>query len=211
CGFDATEAPVAAALREFEALVRRVEAELTRFFAQESVRARVRSWVDSRIECTDGTLRYLEGSAPWPDVENMALFDQHLAGLDLARQVDVAELLALARERMWERDGLLRAVGQLFDRYGDRLQFRSPEPEARTELSAWCVAQALRAGARLPAAFTRAEEDSMAAAIRPEWITATTLDRLDELALPEPVVRRVLELVLDGAVPMGSDRPRSRA
>src|SRR2546430_11763408 len=45
-----------------------------------------------KLELNPPTLSYLEGKADYPQIENLALFDQHLSGLELVKQSEILNL-----------------------------------------------------------------------------------------------------------------------
>ncbi len=209
CGFDGTQSPLTPILNEFEAVAEDVETELRLFFQQDKVKFRLRDWVDQRIEINPKTLSYLEGKAIYPEIGNIPLFDQHLAGLELVQNLKSDALLDLIGEKVWEKPALMRALDQFFERFGPRITIRRQEPPARKELAEWCCEQALRQARPLPAGLSAAEHSMMAGLIQPSWVCERSLSDLEELGLPESVVDRILELLLAGSIPLPQDAPRS--
>ena len=132
CGFDGSNNPLQPVLSRFEEPSGSLERDLTLFFQQDPVKAKVKDWVDQGLEMNTRTLSYLEGKAEYPEVENLALFDQHFSGLDLVHPVEARPLMDLLNQRVWEKPALIRALDQFLDRYGPRISFRFEEtPAAR--------------------------------------------------------------------------------
>jgi hypothetical protein len=211
CGFDGSRGALDSTLEEFDEAASRLETELRLFFQQDRVKSRVRAWVEQKLELNDGTLAYLEANAGYPEVQNLALFDQHLSGLELAQTVESETLLELLEERVWEKSALKDALERYVERLGAWSAFHRERKAPRTELASWCCEQALRFAAPLPAAFSPEEQSAMTASIQPQWISRDSLRRLEDLGLPEEAIRRVLSLLLDGAVPIPESPPASGA
>ena len=210
CGFDGAVSPVQAILTRFEDLSSALEQELSLFFQQDGVKAKVKVWADQGLEVNTRTLSYLEGKAEYPEIQNLALFDQHLSGLELVHAVDSGILMDLLNQRVWEKGALMRALEQFLGRFGPRISFRRPEiREAREDLAAWCCEQALRQGLPLPRGLSAAERAMLPALIQPQWVGAQTLEKLESLNLGEDAILRILGMLLDGAVPVPSARPSS--
>jgi uncharacterized protein DUF6079 len=209
CGFDGAEAPLSDTLRRFDAARAALEHEVALFFAQDDVRAKVRDWADQRLELNDATLEYLEGKRDFPEVANIALFDQHLAGLDIVKPLDPDALVMLLEERVWQPAELSEAVERFAARAGPRIAFRRERSDRGAvpddRLLAWCYEQALRQGVPLPPVFSRSEQARAAQHIDPRWVGPAGLRSLERLGLGEAAVTRVLELVLDGAVALEWD------
>lgn len=203
CGFDGAEAPLSDTLRRFDAARDELEREIALFFAQDDVRARVREWLEQRLEVNDATLAYLDGERSFPETANLALFDQHLAGLDIVKPLDPDALVTVLEERVWRPEELVAAVERFAARAGPRIAFRRDRPAgagpARDDrLLDWCYEQALRHGVPLPPVFSRAEQVRAAERIDPRWVGPASLRALERLGLGEAVVERVLEMVING-------------
>jgi hypothetical protein len=93
CGFDGKESPITKVVQEFENKVKLLESELALFFQQDKVKAKVKEWVNQKVEMNSQTVSYLEGKSSYPKVENVAIFDQHLSGMELTRSVEADSLL----------------------------------------------------------------------------------------------------------------------
>jgi len=146
CGFNGFESPLSETLRRFETARGRLETELDLFFQQDRVKSKVREWVKQGIEASTATLSYVEGKSSYPDVENLSLFDQHLSGLELVKPVPIESLSDFLGDRVWDKQGLSRALEQFFDRAGPRVSFRPSSKEeqpAKRDLLAWCYEQSL--------------------------------------------------------------------
>lgn len=200
CGFDGAGSPLSEILNRLEAAQNRLETDLRLFFQQDKVQSRMREWVEKKIEINPRTLSYLEKRAEYPQVENVSLLDQHLAGLELVESVRTEDVLELLGERVWEKSALVKALEKFFDRCGPRITLRREESAARKEIAAWCCEQALRQGCALPAGLSAAELASMGASMQPQWVSENALRNLDKLGLGEAAVQKVLAWLLDGQV-----------
>lgn len=207
CGFDGKSTAVEETVLRLEGLREEIETELMRFFQSEKVRERVRQWHDQGLETHERSLSYLEEEAPFPEISNINLFDQHLAGLDLIQEADLAKVTDLLCERVWEKPRLVESFRVLLNRYGPRLVFRKPEPSQRTSLLPWCLEQSLRTGKPLPRGLSSEELRLVPELIRPEWVSPVALVSLETLGLGREGERRVLRLVLEGAMALPERRP----
>lgn len=190
CGFDGERAPAGDALDEMAALRGRIERELRGVFAQPEVRALVRSWA----EIEPSALPCAEGREDWPTIEDLRGFDEHLSGADVVRTVDTTALLAGLGGRTWEPEALARTLAERLGEVGGRrLRVATAEPPA--DLAAWCLEQALRVGVALPEGL-----DVGATPVSAAWVSPAALEHLEDLGLGA-AVDRVLQLVMDGAVP----------
>jgi len=194
-------------LRHFETARSQLETTLRQFFQQEKVRKKVGDWVDHKLELNPPTLSYLEGKADYPQIENLALFDQHLSGLELVRKVDSSTVVDLLSSRSWEKQELLRELDHFLDRLGPRFSFEKPFNPPRENLARWCAEQALRQGISLPQGFTPAEKKLMAECVQPSWVNEASLEKIEQLGLAEECVDRILELLLDGQIPLPARPP----
>ena len=202
CGFDGSESPLSGILRRFEETAGQLEKEISLFFQQDKVKSKVREWVDQGMEMSMPTLSYLEGKADRPEIGNLSLFDQHLSGLELAKPLRAGQLLDLLGERVWEKGALLKALDDFFERIGPRIALRREEPSPKQDLVAWCCQLALEHGVPLPAGFSSAERVLIAGLVQPQWVSAASLGRLEQMGLPEEAVDRLLDFLLNGLVPM---------
>jgi len=200
CAFDGQESPLEETLRRFEELSRRLEQEMALFFQQDKVKSRVQEWVEQKLELNTRTLSYLEGEAGYPEVQNIALFDQHLAGLELVKPVKAEALLEFIGERTWERSALLKALEQFFERMGPRIMLRKDDPAPRKDLVAWCCEQALMHGCPMPPGLWAPELALIAETIQPRWVGEQSLLSLERLGLPDEAADRIIEMLLDGAI-----------
>lgn len=203
CGFDGESGPVQALLERAEELVRGIEQEIQRFFSQRAVLARVQQWHDQGIEVFEETQDYLAGRAPWPRVEDLEAFDEHLAGVEVVRSVDSRDLLQVVLGRTWEAAELRRVLDD-FVRGIDapRLRIEAPPAAEPDQVAPWCVEQALRFGAAVPGGLGDVAE--VAGQIDASWVGARGLANLDRLGLGQACVRRVLGLVVDGQATPGA-------
>lgn len=205
CGFDGTRAPIEDALATVAELSGRIERDLRAFFAQDRVRTRVRGWLDAGLDAEAGVRAYLEGAADWPEVHNLAAFDEHMAGVDLVRRIAVADLARELGGRTWEPPALVRAFEDYIrrvDATGLRIEGvvdDDPAPVVR-----WCVEHALRTGSPLPRGL--ADTSAAAPAIEPSWLSAAALGRLESLGLDDRSLARIVTLIADGQVTVPATR-----
>ena len=210
CGFSGTESPLSEVMREFDQKRQSLESELALFFQQEKVKSKVDEWVEQKLERNMQTLSYVEGKLPYPEVENVSLFDQYLSGLELVRPVASDSLMDVLGNAVWEKPALLRAVEQFFNKQGvTRIRFRRDEAAPRRELLAWCCEQALRHGTPLPAAFTPAEYSIIPEILQPQWVQEKSLWSLEKLELGDMAVDAILRMLLDGLIRLPGNAPES--
>ncbi|MCI0621757.1 MAG: DUF6079 family protein [Acidobacteria bacterium] len=209
CRFDGQQAPLAETLRRFEEAQQRLDRDLRVFFQQDKVKAQIREWVDQKFELQEETLSYLEGKEPFPKVENVALLDQHLSGLELVRSVPGKALLDFLGDRLWDKAELLKTLEEWFVRYGPRLRFQREELAARQELAAWCCEQVMRQAIPLPPGLSQAERQLMIERMQPAWVSPESLGKLESLGLAEAEIDRVVQMILDGLIPLPSTCPAS--
>lgn len=199
CGFDGERAPLADELARFDTLRTAIDSALTLFFQQEDIKTRLRDWQNQGLEMNTQTLNYLEGRQSVPEVKDIALLDQHLAGLELVKPVAAESLAELLGGRTWERAALLAAIDQWLNRQNaTRLRFTVREDSGRDTLTLWCAEQALRHAASLPAGLTAREQQTIVEGLRAEWVSPTTLARLEDLGFSDAAVDRILGWLLDG-------------
>lgn len=198
CGFDGGGGIVDAALAECETLRREIDGSLRHFFGQRKVRARMQQWLDEKIEVNAQTLAYVAEQADLPDVTDLDALDRYLAGIEIVKDVDSADLVQILQERTWEVPELLKAMQQHLARYGQsRLRFTSPAiPE--TDVLAWCVEHALRHGQRLPNGLPAALLETVVLSIQPNWVSPATLGQLERLGLGKSIENRIIRWLLDG-------------
>ena len=200
CGFDGERGPADEALGDLREQRVAVEDALEHFFAQASVRARVRSWAAEGVERLPGTLAYLDGDdTSWPEVANLAAFDEHLAGVEVVRDADVGPLVDLIASRTWTPPELLRALSGEIDRLdAPRLRFARPAVREAGPVTAWCVAMSLRHGTPLPRGLGGHPPDGHD--VRVDAVGPAALRRLEDLGLDRATLARTLRLVADGEV-----------
>ena len=209
CGFNGTDAPLSDTLRRFEAAARQIEEELSLFFQQDKVKSRVLEWVKQGVEMNTATLAYAEGARPYPEIEQLPLFDQHMSGLELAHPVDAESLWSLLEGQVWERGALMKALDRFFAKAGERVVLRRQETPPRKDLVAWCYQQSLRSATNLPPVFSAAEQALAAEMISPAWIGSAALSDLETLELGEEPILRILDFMLQGTMRL-TEKPPSR-
>ncbi len=208
CAFDGEASPLRDVVAELGALRERVERELGLFFRQDAIRSRVRAWAAEGLEAGPGVSAYLEGKAPFPEVQEVELLDRHLAGADLVAELDAAALAGALGGRTWERRELVKAFEEWLDQFGEkRLRFAKPVAKDHGGAALWCVEQALRFGVSLPRGFRAEEREAVREGLRAEWVGADALSRLEDLGLPEEAEDRLLGWIVDGTLaPPARDR-----
>jgi hypothetical protein len=205
CGFDGARAPIEDALATVAELADRIERDLRAFFAQDQVRTRVRGWLDAGLEPEAGARAYLEGAAAWPEVRHLALFDEHMAGVDLIRRIGVADLARELGGRTWEPLALVRAFEDYIRRCdATGLRIEGGVEEDPTPVVRWCMEHALRTGSALPRGL--ADTSGIAAAIEPSWLGAAALGRLESLGLDDRSLVRIVTLIASGQVTVPATR-----
>ncbi|TMQ07603.1 MAG: hypothetical protein E6J91_35120 [Deltaproteobacteria bacterium] len=205
CAFDGERAPIEDALADIAELGDHIERDLRAFFAQPQVRTRVRGWVDAALESPAGARPYLDGTADWPEVHNVAAFDEHLAGVDVIRRIAIADLVRELGGRTWEPAALVRAFEDVIRRFqATGIRIAEPVDEDPVPVVRWCVEHALRAGSPLPRGLV--PDPGAAQAIEASWVSPAALGRLESLGLDERAVARVVTLIADRQVPVPAAR-----
>lgn len=204
CGFDGDTAPIAAQLQRCEHLRTAIESQLRLFFQQDTVKARLRDWQREGIEPNSGTLSYLEGQDPYPEVRDVASLDRYLSGLELTAELDLAPVVELLTKRVWERKSLLAAIEEELTRQGEkRLRFSGDLGEkVPPALYEWCAEQCLRYGVPLPRGLGRAALDSITQCLRSEWAGRDAVEHLSALGLDEAGETKLLRWLIDGHIPV---------
>ena len=211
CGFDGPEAPARELLDAAAERVAALEQRLTAFFAQPEVRHRILAWREAGLETSPGTLEYLDGRAPWPDITDVAALDRHLAGLELTREVDESVVTELLRSRAWEPEALLRQLAARLASYeGRRLRFRAAglSPGLPGTAAEWMARQMGRHGEALPEGLDTAARAAIGEALRAEWIAEPALGALEGLGLRPEDEDRIAGWLLDGTLPPPGAAPR---
>ncbi len=211
CGFDGEGSPVSGPLRRFEALRREVEERLQHFFRQERVRRRLLEWREQGLD-SPGVAAYLEGSRPVPEVEDLALLDEQLAGLEPVREVEDSLLLEPLTGRAWEPEELLgRLKRQLDELGGKRIRIRRTPPDGSVPepVAEWCGEQAVRFGVPLPKGLDRGALRRITEQLSPEKVGDAALLHLDRLGLDSAGRERILSWLLEGAIPL-PEKPAER-
>jgi hypothetical protein len=204
CGFDGKAAPIEKEISTLARLREVVEREVGAFFRQESVRERLAEWQALGLPLNDRTRDYLASRAPTPEISDVDLFDRHMAGLELVKELEVQPVLDLLTERTWERRDLGIAFEHLLAGFdADRIRFRPDEPLSRDVLLDWAAEQALRHGVALPRGLGARELDHISAVMRPEWVGPLALARPDEIGLNDAGLQHLLGWIVEGRL----DRP----
>ncbi len=207
CGFDGEVAPIREELTRFGRLRESIELAVRLFFGAHDVKARIREWHALGLGNRADTQAYLDGVAPAPVVEQVALLDEHLEGGHLVTELPVAPVVELLRERTWEPEALGDALrAWIAHQDARRLRFRGePGSSVRPELAVWCVRHALGSGEPLPAGLSAEALAGAAREAQPEWVAPKALTCLDELGIGELAVARVLAWVAEDRVHPAAD------
>jgi hypothetical protein len=202
CGFDGQQAAVADRLQVFDGYRKSIEKQLRLFFQQDSVKDQIRSWKEQGLEVTRGTLDYLEDRQELPDIKDLGLFDQHLAGLELVQELELDRLTGIIGDGLWQPEELLAALTEELQRYrGKRLRFIRPQADGiPDQVVLWCVEQSLTLGVPLPAGLPAEALARIATEIHEERVTTDGLLRLGELGLGTAVEDRIITWLLDGVL-----------
>ncbi|MEW6367841.1 MAG: DUF6079 family protein [Acidobacteriota bacterium] len=196
CGFDGERAPIAEEMRAFETLREKIESTLTLFFGQESVRERLRKeWV----EVNPRTSAYLENRADYPEIDDLDLLDQLLGGVSLVAQVEVEALLEPLCGATWERAELAAAIERELGRIeAARIRLKRRSGAEPDEIALWCAEQSLRHGVPLPKGLGADMRKRIGEHLQPEWVSAESLSRLEQLGFDESAEEQILRWLLDG-------------
>ena len=201
CGFDGESAPVAEDLAHFDRLAERIEATVEQFFQQDSVRERIAEWHADGIEGSGATAAYLDGDAALPEVENIRLLDQHLAGLELVQPLGLDELMDGLIGRTWTPERLSEAIAERLRRLrSSRVRLVADADVDDGPVASWCVRQTLTYGEPLPGGLSRRAVEEEMASLSPDQVAPRAVGRLETLRLPESGEDRIVGWVLEGQV-----------
>nr|WP_279382559.1 DUF6079 family protein [Acanthopleuribacter pedis] len=204
CGFDGKTAPFSELIQQYERRHGALLEQVTRFFAQDRVRRGVAEYQDKALEAPLATSAYLEERAPFPDIQEVALFDQHLAGVALVETVPLAELQSLLVGRTWQTPALMQTMQQYLAPFEPRYQFQAEPVRQSTgdneALLLWCLEAALRQGRAMPPVFSLEARAAVADKVRPGWVLQKSLAALEHLDLGDAIIDRVCAMALDGLV-----------
>ena len=202
CGFDGATAPIAASLGLFEQWRDTIDTQLRLFFQQDAVKQRLRDWQRDGLEMETGTVSYLEGKRPVPEVRDIATLDRYLSGVELATDMDIATVVELLGQRLWRPEDLLKELQRRFATSGDQhLRFTGGLGTAiPPQVLAWCAEQCMRNGAPLPQGLDGASLNAITESLRAEWVGTEALQGLEQLGLDEAGVERVLQWLIDGHI-----------
>lgn len=207
CGFDGSSAPLEKDFKQFEEREQRIEKALTHFYAQQSVKERVESWLAEGNDVCKDNQAYLKGGRSLPQISNLNLFDRHLSGLQTVHSLSMSELLGPIAGRSLSRGDLLSAINSALERFpGERLRIEPQSGEkGQDELPLWCLEQALRHGITLPRTMTRNRLNSIVQQMRPEWVSPAALGRLERLELGTESLQRILSWLMEGTLQLPNE------
>ncbi len=209
CGFDGKRHAIRTELERFDRLRAEVETTMRHFFGQQKVRLRMQKWLEDKIEVNPQTLAYVAQQAEFPEVSDLAIFDQYLAGIELVKEIDSRELLELVAERTWEPADLLRVLQDYLARFKNvRLRFPA-RAVSSSGLVNWCVEQSLRFGVPLPQGIAADELGAAVSCLQPNWVGQSTVTQLDKLGLGEAIENKIAQWLLDGHLKLPSQPTES--
>ncbi|MDJ0766388.1 MAG: DUF6079 family protein [Myxococcota bacterium] len=208
CGFDGTDAPITEHLERLASLERRITQATNGYFAQQGVKKRISAWVEDGLQTTPTTLAYLDGKADLPQIDDLALLDQHLAGLDLVETIDLESVFSALKGRTWQHQDALLTIEQSLSAYNTkRLRFEMQErQEVMASTLSWCLAQSLAHGVALPPGIAGQTFERAEASLRPEGISPLALERLEQLGLSDSLVDKIVAWTFEGRIPVSPDR-----
>lgn len=209
CGFDSEKAPIESLLERFDSLTETLETRLRLFFQQDEIKSRLRDWQREGVEMHTDTISYLEGRRAVPKIRDVESLDRYLSGAELATEMDVAPVVDLLCQRLWQPEELLQALQRLLAGDGkQRLRFTGDQgEEIPSALVEWCARQSLSFGVPLPQGLSRRALSAISLSMRAEWVSPEALFRLEELGLDRKGVRRVLRWLADGHIPLPDPIP----
>jgi len=210
CGFDGETANTSAHLARFNELKEKIEQELRLFFQQDRVRQRIHEYKEKKLEVNQGILDYLETKTAVPDVKEISLFDQHLAGLELVEEIPASELVALCGDTVWRPQELSSLLQQRLNQHAPGRRVRvvtEHDSQVPREIMLWCLEQALRFAVPLPGRLSERVPADLVERIQPAWVSTDALVRLEELGLGETVEDQLLRWLLQGVLEMTQDAP----
>ncbi|MGH8552054.1 MAG: hypothetical protein ACRERS_02055, partial [Methylococcales bacterium] len=174
CGFDGESAPLAILIDECEKLEQDTERKLESFFQQDQVKETIGTWRSSADPAVQADLtQYLSGSRIIPRIHDLCWFDRNLSGDATLADGDLESVLRLLEEKIWEAEGLQKALTEHLARYaGRRIRFVHSRASSETseELILWCAEQCLRFGVPLPERMSTRDLNRIQACLRPEWV-----------------------------------------
>ncbi|MCF6263702.1 MAG: ATP-binding protein [Xanthomonadales bacterium] len=209
CGFDGESAPISEQLQAFEELSGEIDEQIRLFFQQKSVKARLGEWQQQGLEPGSSTSAYLEGLQPIPEIADIKLLDQHLAGLNLVKEVDDSVVLELLGQRAWKPTELLQKLEQLFTGLGARrIRFRETKQNAAISetVISWCGQQAARYGTPLPKGLGQDALRIITEQLRADEISTAMLQRLDDIGLDRAGRKCILSWLLEGQISLPKER-----
>ncbi len=209
CGFDGETAPIGPLLERFDSLTETLETRLRLFFQQDEIKSRLRDWQREGVEMHTDTISYLEGRRAIPKIRDVESLDRYLSGAELATEMEVAPVVELLCQRLWQPAELLQALERLLVSDGkQRLRFTGNRGgEIPNALVEWCARQSLSFGVPLPEGLGRKTLSTVSRSLRAEWVSPQALFRLEELGLDREGVRRVLRWLVDGHIPLPDSVP----
>jgi hypothetical protein len=211
CGFDGTRAPGENDLIELRSLRDRIEEAITGFFAQEPIRRRLARWREEGLEVRSGTIDWLEGRAPFPDIPDVDQLDRFLGGANLLRKVAVEQIVRAIAGRTWSRAELLDAVAQVVGTASEPIVVEPPAGNLLPSIATWCMEQSLRSATALPAGWESVVSDDAVAAVDLALATDESLAKVERLNLPDRLVDRLVRAGLDGALRVTGQTGLARA
>ncbi|MGH8476662.1 MAG: hypothetical protein ACRER2_12960, partial [Methylococcales bacterium] len=211
CGFDGESAPLAILIDECEKLEQDTERKLESFFQQDQVKETIGTWRSSADPAVQADLtQYLSGSRIIPRIHDLCWFDRNLSGDATLADGDLESVLRLLEEKIWEAEGLQKALTEHLARYaGRRIRFVHSRASSETseELILWCAEQCLRFGVPLPERMSTRDLNRIQACLRPEWVGDQAIRGLEQLGLNSASVDKLLGWLINGQLTLPEFKP----
>ena len=95
----------------------------------------MKSWFDedppSQKNDWERVKDYLDGRSPFPDIQEWALLDKKLCGLETYFKVDNEKLTAFLIGKTWDKEALKRDFAAWVSQFPPRIRFEREEMQAR--------------------------------------------------------------------------------
>lgn len=204
CGFLNETAPILTSMKDWEQALTDIHEELRLYFQQDSVKDKVKQWWEedppSNRQDWEAVKAYLDARADFPDLEEMALLDQRLAGLETFQTIESAKLFTFVVGKTWEKEVLKRDLSAWLSAFGPRIRLvdsKSDGTERDVEnLLRWAVREALETGHPLPPALSMKMKTAIFECLETGWIKEAGLRRIEELSLGDKATEKILGWML---------------
>ncbi len=218
CGFFNETAPILASLKDWEQALTEINDELRLYFQQDSVKNKVKQWWEedppSNGRDWEAVKNYLDARADFPDLEDMALLDQRLAGLETFQTVESETFVRFVVGKTWEREALKRDFSDWLSAFGPRIRWvdanTGTDRDAETLLR-WATRQALDTGHALPLTLSMKMKTAISECLEIGWIKEAGLSRLEELFLGDKATDKILGWILREDLPLNLSKCQDSA